>query len=264
MSIVESVQRAALALDRGARIQRTAVGGIYACVQLDSGAAGVAFRFPEGEGCHRHAGAAGSAGAVGEAGSGERADAWAGTAAAELIALLGGGDLVESALALATVNAICCDAPENGTDAALPGDVLDHVDIRDGDRLCMVGCFLPVLQRLEGRGVEVVSVDDRPRPGALPAERVESVLPGSQVALITATSLVNGTLEHLLELARSCRSVVLLGPSTPTLPQAFAGTPAGLLSGIRITRPSPVLQIVAAGGGFRDFRPHVAKVNLRV
>ena len=264
MGIVESVQRAALALDRGARIQRAAVGGIYACVQLDSGAAGVAFRFPEGEGCHRDAGAAGSAGSVRETDRGARDDAWAGTAAAELIPLLGGGNLVESALALATVSATWADAPENRAEAALPGDVLDHVDIRDGDRLCMVGCFLPVLQRLEGRGVEVVSVDERPRPGALPPEEIETVLPSCQVALITATSLVNGTLEHLLELARSCRSVVLLGPSTPMLPRAFAGTPAGLLSGIRITRPSQVLEIVAAGGGFRDFRPHVAKVNLRV
>jgi uncharacterized protein (DUF4213/DUF364 family) len=142
--------------------------------------------------------------------------------------------------------------------------VLDHLELRKGDRVCMVGCFLPVLARLDGRDIQVTAVDERPAPGALPAEQAQALLPQSQVAIITATSIVNATLERLLELAAPCRTVALLGPSTPMLPGAFAGTPVGLLSGIRITEPDALLDIVARGGGFRDFRPHVRKVNLRV
>jgi uncharacterized protein (DUF4213/DUF364 family) len=128
----------------------------------------------------------------------------------------------------------------------------------------MVGCFLPLLRRLENRDVEVLAVDERPRAGALPAGEAAAILPGSHVALITATSLVNGTLDGLLELASSCRAVALLGPSTPMLPRAFAATPIILLSGIQILDPEPVLQIAADGGGFRDFRAHVRKINLTV
>ncbi|MBN1836936.1 MAG: DUF364 domain-containing protein [Spirochaetales bacterium] len=255
MNIVTAVQEAALGLGRELRVARTAVGGIYVAVQLEDGSSGVGFRFPGGEGCHRGMGPDPEGWAPGPA------DPWAGKDVRELIPLLGGEDLVQSALALATINAMCTGG--SGLAAApLPGDVLEHVELREGDRVCMVGCFLPVVARLEERRIEVVSVDQRPRPGALPAEDVESVLPKSQVALVTATSLVNATLDHLLELASGCRSVALLGPSTPMLPGAFASTPVRLLSGIRISDPARVLEIVADGGGFRDYRPHVVKINL--
>jgi uncharacterized protein (DUF4213/DUF364 family) len=249
-------------LDRGARIARTTVGEIYAAVQLDDGSAGVAYRFPEGNECPRGAGASTNKR------DSERADPWAGRESGELIRLLGGPDLVQSALALATVNALgagsLAAAPLPGSETQLSGDVLDHLELRDGDRVCMVGCFLPLLERLTARNIQVLAVDERPKAGALPAEQVETLLSSSQVALITATSLVNATLGRLLDLAGSCRAVVLLGPSTPMLPQAFAATPIKLLSGIRITAAEHLIEIVAAGGGFRDFRPHVRKVNLRI
>jgi len=256
VSIVERVRDRAAEIGRGSRVARATVGTIYAAVQLDNGCAGVAYRFPEGDGCRRREGpTAGSSDA-------REVDGWEGGTAIELLGLLGADDLLYSALALAAVNAL--GAWNLGGGDVAGGDVLEHLDVREGDRVCMVGCFLPVLQRLEGRDIQVVAVDERPRPGALPAEQVETLLPRSQVAIITATSLVNRTLERLLELAGSCRTVALLGPSTPLLPQAFSGTPVRLLSGIRVTEPASLFGIVAGGGGFRDFRPHVRKVNLRV
>jgi uncharacterized protein (DUF4213/DUF364 family) len=128
----------------------------------------------------------------------------------------------------------------------------------------MVGCFVPTLASLQTRQISVAAVDQIPKPGSLPAQEAERLLPCSQVAIITATSLINGTLDHLLELARLCREVALLGPSTPLLPEAFSGTPVSCLAGIRVREPEGVFQSIAEGQGFRVFKRHVLKANMRI
>ncbi|UCB44997.1 MAG: hypothetical protein JSV25_12365 [Spirochaetota bacterium] len=155
------------------------------------------------------------------------------------------------------------------TDRELPteakfGNILENLDIRKGDQVCMVGCFLPVISALKKRRVNVVSVDDVPKPGAKPPEEVENLLPKSQIAIITATTIINNTIDHLLELTASCREVAVLGPSTPILAEAFSHTTVSCLSGIRIVEPEKVLQIIGEGGGFRDFKYYTRKVNLRL
>ena len=114
----------------------------------------------------------------------------------------------------------------------------------------MVGCFLPLITALEKRQIKVVSVDDVPKPCTKPPEEVEKLLPESQIAIITATAIINKTIDNLLELADSCREVAVLGPSTPLLTEAFSQTTVSCLSGIRILEPEKVLQIIGEGGGF--------------
>jgi len=224
------------------------VGLIYSAVELDSGAVGVAYTFPDSRDCS----------SPDPGGQGPLA----GSRASRLLEGLGRSGLLTSTLAVATANALL-DCGE----AALPlqeGDVLDGLDLRDGDRVCMVGCFVPVLTELRDRQITVTAVDQVPKPGSLPAEEAQRLLPASQVAIITATSLINGTLEPLLELARDCREVALLGPSTPLLPEAFQGTPIRCLAGIRVREPQQVLQCIAEGQGFRVFKRYVRKGFIRL
>jgi uncharacterized protein (DUF4213/DUF364 family) len=217
-------------------------------VQLESGAVGVAYTFPESRDC-RLPGAGGHRPLAGEK-------------ASILLSGLGGGNLLSSTLGLATANALLASDPP--APQVREGDVLDNLALRDGDRVCMVGCFVPTLASLQSRQLSVAAVDQVPKPGSLPAQEAERLLPSSQVAIITATSLINGTLDHLLELARLCREVALLGPSTPLLPEAFAGTPVTCLAGIRVRKPEEVFQSIAEGQGFRVFKRHALKVSLRI
>ena len=227
-------------------VHRVQVGLIYSAVQLDSGAVGVAYTFPESRECR-----------AGD--DGERRPL-AGSKASLLLSGLGGKDLLASTLGLATANALLAGGPPSVY--THEGDVLESLQIRNGDRVCMVGCFVPLLSCLQSRQISVTTVDQIPKPGSLPAQEVEQELPRSQVAIITATSLINGTLDHLLELSLCCREVALLGPSTPLLPEAFFGTPATCLAGIRVQEPEGVLQSIAEGQGFRVFKRYVRKVNI--
>ena len=86
------------------------------------------------------------------------------------------------------------------------------------------------------------------------------------VALITATTLINGIIDELLAAAANCREVVPLGPSTPLVPEVFATVPrlVTLLAGVVVTNAEELLRTVARDGGTRDFKTSVAKVNARV
>ncbi len=229
-------------------LKRVQAGLIYSAVQLDNNATGVAYTFPMKEHC----------------GPGMRRDRkpLAGRKAAEIITYLGDKNLIMSSLALAAVNALLASRklPE---DVSF-GDVLDNLDIRNGDQVCMVGSFLPLLPALEKRQVKVFSVDEAPKPHTGPPEDVEQLLSESQVAIITGTAIINNTIDRMLALARTCREVAILGASTPLLKEAFADTSVTCLSGIRVTEPEKVFQTIGEGAGFREFRKYVRKVNLRL
>lgn len=250
MSVAETIRSLVLEEAAKTKVLRAQIGLIYCAVQLDSGATGVAFTFPaqrSGQPC-----------ATGLSGQGHLA----GRKAAELVEQLGSEDLVGSALGMAAANALIADS--SADPLAVRGDILDHLDIREGDHLCMVGCFLPVLQTLQAASVRVTAVDQTPKPGAEAAANAEHLLPQSQVAIITATAIINNTIDDLLELAAGCREVAILGPSTPLLAAAFRDLPVHCLSGIGIDDAEAVFRIIGEGGGFRLFKDHATKVNLRL
>jgi len=248
MGVVKAIAEHMSRTARDYTLQRVQVGFIYSAVQLNNQALGVAFTFPKGDHCGPemlHGG-----------------KFLAGRKAAEILPYLGDKNLVSSSIALATVNALLAGRELPGD--VKYGDILDNLDIRKGDQVCMVGCFLPIITALKKRQVKVVSVDDVPKLHAKPPEEVENLLPESQIAIITATAIINNTIDHLLELTASCREVAVLGPSTPLLTEAFSQTTVSCLSGIRISEPEKVLQIIGEGGGFRDFKYYIRKVNLRL
>lgn len=249
MKIAERLLEGLSALAAEHRVARVQIGLVYTAAQLQSSAVGVSYTFSGGGSCR------------GAASRGRTAPL-AGREAAELLKGLGGADLLGSSVAAAVANALLAASPL--PEGARAGDVLEALTLRPGDNLCMVGCFLPVLAALEEKAVNVTTVDEVPKPGSLPAGEVEKLLPRSDVAVITATSIVNGSIDRLLGLAENCREVLILGPSTPMLPEAFAGTPVSCLSGVRVREPEAVMRSIGEGGGFCEFKRYVQKYNLRI
>lgn len=204
-----------------------------------------------------------------------------GTSAADALATLSSPE--RSAIGLATANALANrltgEADESYGSAlwhssgrwrqvSIGSDLLDVLELRPDDHVGMVGCFSPMVDRIRQR-VRLLSIFERGQrltPDLLPEDRAAELLPQCSVALITATTLINGTIDELLAAARDCREVVLLGPSTPLVPEVF-DTSSGrvtLLAGVVVTNAEVLLHTVAQGGGTRDFKTSVAKVNVRV
>jgi uncharacterized protein (DUF4213/DUF364 family) len=245
--IAERIQRLLEAEAKAIRIADVRIGLGYTAVLTESGSAGLAYTPREelGRGCSVL--------------SGERP--LAGRHAAELLAHLRATDALERAVGLATANPLIGMREVENT---CEGDVLDVVALKSEDRVGMVGYFGPLVPRIESE-VASLTVCERGRgwtAGVQPAERAVDLLPSCTVALITSTALITESLDALLEAATRCRVVALLGPSTPLLPEAFAGTPVTWLSGIRVIHPREVLRIISEGGGTREFSPFSRKVNI--
>lgn len=58
--------------------------------------------------------------------------------------------------------------------------------------------------------------------------------------------------------------MVILGPSTPFIPEVFRRRGVTMLSGLKTEDPGRILQIVSEGGGARQFGPAVRKLSLRI
>jgi uncharacterized protein (DUF4213/DUF364 family) len=91
-----------------------------------------------------------------------------------------------------------------------------------------------------------------------------SAIPKYDVAIITSTTIINDTIDELLEAARDCRELVMLGSSTPLITEAFESSPVTWLSGITVEDADGLLRVVSEGGGTRFFRPFVTKWNVQL
>ena len=177
-----------------------------------------------------------------------------------VLGLLDSEKIMERAVGLATANALANSMKEG----ILEGDTLEHLRILPEDKVGMVGLFAPVLPRLKKKTPSVLIFEqDTDRDGdLLPEEEAYRLLPRCDVAMITSTSIVNRTIDRLLDAVHACREVALLGASTPLLREPFAHTPVTVLSGVVFTRPRDVLRVVGEGGGMRLLREKIKKVNL--
>ena len=233
---------------REATVADVRIGLGYTAVKLADGRAGVAYTFRDQAqgGCSVFNGIR----------------PLSGRSASDLLALVESGDAIEAAVGLACGNALAnCNEPGH-----LTGDILEHLEVRPDDDVAMVGNFGPLVEALRKSARSLTIFERVTTPTGLlrPQEEAVGALPQCQVALITATSIINHTVDVLLDAARACRQVALVGASTPLVVEAFAATGVTILSGVVVTAPDEVLRVVSEGGGMRQFSPHVRKVTVRV
>jgi hypothetical protein len=242
--IIDEIPRGAL----GIKVADVRIGLGYTAVLLEDRRAGVAYTFREE--------------AKGGCSVFHALRPISGRPVSDLLQLLESTDPIEAAVGLACANALGDPRDER----YLEGDMLDHLDLRPDDAVGMVGHFKPLVDALNER-TRSLTVFERirePQGYLRPVPEVAETLPNCQVALITGTSIINHTIDSLLDAAKHCREVVVLGASTPLLPEAFAGRNVSMLSGVIVVKPADTLRVVSEGGGMRLFKPYIRKVSLPI
>ena len=188
----------------------------------------------------------------------------AGKKAGALLPFLKSDLSIDSALGLATANALL----NHETQGIHKGDVLQNVDINPGDHVGMVGLFAPLVKPIKNKAASLTFFEKDPKrgqhEGVLPLQLMNEVLPRCQVVFMTSTAILNGTIDDMLALAKGCREVVMLGASTPLEPEVFKDTPISCLSGVIVVRPREIMRMVSEGCGMRHFGDAIEKVNIRV
>lgn len=173
--------------------------------------------------------------------------------------LVEGKNPLEKALGLAAANAVL----HPGADEKEEEDSLALMMLTPGDRVAMVGFFPPLVPKIKATGAALAIIERNPsRTAVLGKKEQEDALKSCTVAVITATTLLNDTLEEVLGALDRPRHVALLGPSTPLSMDLFAGTPVTHLGGAVSLNTPRIMQIIGEGGGTPEMRPHLRFVNI--
>lgn len=166
------------------------------------------------------------------------------------------GIAVVSALS-ALANDVC---PQPGYTVTRGVDAVDLLPLSESGNVVIVGALTPYLRALKqvGQPFRVIEMDPRTLkpdelPFFVPVEETDRVVPWADTLIITGTTLINGTIEHLLELARPEATVVVLGPTVSILPDALFSRGVDISGGDVVTDPDRLLDILAEGGSGYHF-----------
>lgn len=219
----------------------------YSCVELDDGRMGVAWTPSDEKACTcTHIKAAGHI---------------AGSKASEILSWLGSDNPLERAAGLAVFNALNARQIRVLDDS----EAISLLDIKASEHVVMVGYFAPVVPTIKATGCRFEVVELNPdKPEVITPDQGFKALEECDVAIITSTSIINGTCNSLLKALKRNRAAVMLGPSTPMCPEAFAGTRITQLSGSYIVDGQKVKTIVSEGGGTRILKKYLRFSTVKV
>jgi len=242
--IVESIERET----QDKTVEDLRVGLCYTAVLLNDGQLGLAYTFPSRGTSHSCCNSL-------EAGS------LKGKNAQEIIPYALSDNLSASSVGIATINALVNHKIEN----AIEGDILKVMDTHKSDTVGMIGFFGPLIDPLKKSVKKVYIFEEKgisTHPDVYPSEKTTEILPQCDVIIVSATTLINKTIDSLFSLAKNARETILLGATTSLLPHIFIKRGVTILSGIQVLDKNRVLQIVSEGGGMRDFKKSIKKVNV--
>lgn len=231
----------------GKKIKDVRAGLGYTCVQLEDSSCGLAYTFRNELGnCCSILNDAGNL--IGRYGS-------------ELIPWAKSRNRLMAAIGLATINAVL-NSPHVNWDT---GNIISALDVNPSDTFGMVGAFRPILNVIKNKTSNIFVFEQvaTKMNGVYPEDSIPSLLPKCDVVVITATSIINHTIDEVLANCKSAREVCLVGPSTPLCPELFKLFNVTILAGTVVKNPELVLQIVSQGGGTMSMKPAIKKVLVR-
>ncbi len=245
--LVDQIYEETLQIAHNQTVTDVRVGLGYTAVALDNGRCGVAFTLHEKE--YESCTVLAEAGTI------------AGRPASELISWIKQDDETACAVGLATVNALI--APSEQT---LEADILEQLSIGSSDAVGMIGYFGPLIDQItkKSRVLHVFERQPIPELGVLPDTAAPDLIPQCQAVIISGTTLLNRTIDGILDLCGNAREVAILGPSTPFLRKPFEKRGVTILSGIQVIDSARVLRIVSEAGGTPSFGSAVRKLSMRI
>lgn len=246
--IIDDLSEAALASTEQRKIKDVRAGLGYTCVLLEDNSCGVAYTFRNelGECCS----------ILNEAGS------LIGKNAVEIIPWAKNEDRLKAAVGLAAINAVFNKAEADWD----TGNVTTALDVRPNSTFGMVGEFRPILSEIKKRtdNIYVFEQDVSGDNTLYSSETIPEHLPKCDVVVVTATSIINQTIDQVLLCCGNARQVCIVGPSTTLCPEVFRRHNVHILAGCVVINPQQILEIVSQGGGTMSMKPAIRQILLKV
>ncbi|MDD2439518.1 MAG: DUF364 domain-containing protein [Methanosarcinaceae archaeon] len=179
----------------------------------------------------------------------------------ELLEMALSSEPLQAAVGVAAANALAHRLLDTAIDSGIKtGLVLDSalnvLDlVRPWDKVSMVGYFKPLVPKILKRKAELTVLEKRevksPKVKILASEKAKEIVPASDVVILSASTLANGSIDELLAFAATgkAREIILLGPSAPLYPIPFFERGVTALMGTKITDTEGMLTVLSEGGG---------------
>jgi len=237
------------------RAEKVVIGLGYTAVKLDSGHVGLCYTFSDevNLNCCQIWRKAGSL---------------AGSSAIKLADLSLSWDLSEAVVGVAALNALSQLAMDMELDKYVitEGNVIDQINVTKEDVVVLVGNIRSFIPKIKERTDNIFVLERNLRMRSLnvyPDTAAEELLPRASIAIITGTTLANGTIDRLLELSKNARDVVLVGPTASTLPDPLFKHGVTIIGGVRVIDSEKVIQVVSEGGGTPSLKEACKQVVIR-
>lgn len=147
-------------------------------------------------------------------------------------------------------------------------DPIDKIEIEKNTHTVVVGALIPYIKMLikNNRDFSILELDPTTlKPNELkyhvPSERASEVVSIADYLIITGTTLINDTLEGLLEIAKPGAKIIVVGPTVSMMPEAFFRRKVTYVGGVEVTDPDKLLDIISeAGSGYHFFGKYAEKI----
>lgn len=248
-------------------LARVVIGLFFTGVKLSNGIGGICFTpiktIPEAVCCPSSAKAMPSSGRL------------VGTSVMDLLQDLYKSNFLRKAISIAVLNALSETCwrkfPPLGYEVQSSIDALDVVEVSEDAYVVVVGALAPFLKKLIKRDkpFAILEMDSSTlKPNEMPfyihGSHAAEVIPQADVLVITGTTLINDTLDDLLQLAKPEAHIVVVGPTASLLPDAFFKRGVDILGGISVTNPDELLDLLAeAGSGYHFFGKSADRTVIR-
>jgi len=227
------------------------IGLLYTGVKLSSGHGGVAYTFIEETAPFLH-----------EICLSIKEDI-SGRSLREAAKLASSWNLIEASIGVAALNAASSIVFEKEADRYRFSNI-DVTDlVKKDDKVVMIGLFKPIIPGILKKTDNLVVIERCPIKmegmEILPDFAAEYTVPNADVVIATGSTLVNKTLDRLLELGKNAREFILLGPTASVIPGPLFKRGVTAIMGAHVTNVDLMLKVVSEAGGTRRLLSTCAK-----
>ena len=132
-------------------------------------------------------------------------------------------------------------------------DVLDVMRFNEQDVVAVVGYIGPVIKGLAGKVKEIIVLERNPRRRgqALPDVSAPRALKRATKVIVTGATLVNDTIDLVLEHSTNAEAIALVGATASLHPELLFRRGVSVVAGFRVS-PSNIEEVIKAltlGGG---------------
>ncbi len=147
-------------------------------------------------------------------------------------------------------------------------DPFDLLDLSGERTITIVGAFKTYIEKVVSgkHRLSILEFDKQAiaepyQKFFVPSEMAHTVLPNSDIVIITGSTIVNGTLEGLLSFVPEKSKVVLTGPSCSFVPDVLFDNKINILGSTILEKPGEAMQLVGeAGMAFHLFKTCARKI----